>query len=738
MVDTIGMSRGADAVRALLSPKNVVIVGASDRPGSWSRRVFRSLERTGFPGQVYPVNPRNPTVWDGRTCYPDLRSLPERADHVVVLVPGHAAIETIREAGRVGARSATIFASGFGEGEDPDEKALGAELDAAIRESRLAVSGPNCLGNLAAPYNLMTITDERIERLARGPVAIFGQSGGIVTVIYRSLLNRGVQPGYALTVGNERGLNSADYIRFFAEDEDTQVIACFIEAIRDPKAFREACLVARDADKPVVVVKIGGSEASRAAALAHTGALAGSLACFDAVAEMIGVIRVNTIDEMVEVIELVTHGARPSGPRVGGLTYSGGFKGLLLEGAERNGVEFPELAPETLDRLREVLGVGTSLGNPVDGGFTAVTSREAYLKCVEIIQEDPNLDFLLVQEELPTQDRMNAKAANLIAVNEMVARAGSKPVGVVSMASYMYTDFTREFRGQFPRLPVLHEVDKALKAVRAVGNWNAGRARSHADGTVSARPLAPANGQLSAVLNKAREVRGGRRVLDEVDSKALIRAYGIDSPREHFAQSADEAISAAQEIGFPVVLKVVSPDVQHKTEVGGVFTDLHDAEGLGRAFALIKANLKAADPGARFAGVLVAEQAQRGIELVLGVQRDPEVGPVVMFGTGGVYLEVKKDVAFGAVPLSESRARAMIAKTSAGRLVGGYRGAPAADVDAVAEALIGLSRLAQDLGDSLESIDLNPVLAVPGQTGTLALDALVVLRNDSPGHATAE
>jgi acyl-CoA synthetase (NDP forming) len=725
------VSRGAEAVRALLSPKNVVIVGASDRPGSWSRRVFRSLERTGFPGQVYPVNPRNPTVWEGRTCYPDLQALPERADHVVVLVPGHAAVETIREAGRVGARSATIFSSGFGEGEDLDGKALGAELDAAISESGLAVSGPNCLGNLAAPYNLMTITDERIEKLARGPVAIFGQSGGIVTVIYRSLLNRGVQPGYALTVGNERGLNSADYIRFFAEDADTKVIACFIEAIRDPQAFREACLVARAADKPVVIVKIGGSEASRAAALAHTGALAGSLACFDAVAEVIGVIRVDTIDEMVEVIELVTHGARPSGPRVGGLTYSGGFKGLLLEGAERNGVEFPELAPRTLDRLREVLGVGTSLGNPLDGGFTAVTSREAYLKCVTIIQEDPNVDFLLVQEELPTREGTNAKAANLIAVDEMIAQPGSKPVGVVSMASYMYTDFTREFRGRFPRLPVLHEVDKALKAARAVGNWSAGRARSEDGSKVLAPPLP--SGQLSAILDKATEARDGWRVLGETDSKALIRAYGIRSPREAFARSANEAISVAQEIGFPVVLKVVSPDVQHKTDVGGVLTEINNVRGVCTGFERIRENLKAAEPTAQFAGVLVVEQAQNGIELVLGVQRDPEVGPVVMFGTGGVYLEVRRDVAFGAVPLSESRARAMIAKTSAGRLVGGYRGAPAADIDSLAQALVGLSRLAEDLGERLESVDLNPVLAVPGQTGILALDALIVLRKGATG-----
>jgi acetate---CoA ligase (ADP-forming) len=718
--------RGAEAVRALLAPKNVVIVGASDRSGSWSKRVFRSLERMGFPGQVYPLNPRNQTVWGGRTCHPDFASLPEPPDHVVVLVPGRAAVETIRDAGRAGARSATIFSSGFGEGGDPEGQALGAELQAAIAESGLAVSGPNCLGNLAARSNFMTLTDDRIRQLTRGPVAIFGQSGGIVTAIYRSLLNRGIQPGYAVTVGNEAGLNSADYIRYFAEDEDTKVIACFIEAIRDPAAFREACMAARAAAKPVVLVKIGGSDASRAAALAHTGSLAGSLECFDAVAETIGAIRVDTIDEMVEVVELLTHGQRPAGARVGAITFSGGLKGLLLEAAERNSVEFPALAPRTLDQLREVLGIGTSLGNPLDAGFTALSSREAYFTCIDIMQADPNLDLLLVQEELPTGEGMNAKAANLITVDEMVGRPDAKPVAVVSMASYMYTDFTREFRSKFPRLPVLHEVDKALKAVRAVGRWSLTRARMDEAAAIPA--IRAGKAQLSSILEKATATGDGRRILGERDAKALIAAYGIRSPREISARSGEEAARAAQDIGYPVVLKLVSPDVQHKTEVGGVVTGLGDAQAVHAAFGGIEASLQAAAPAAAFEGVLVAEQVERGIELVLGVQRDPEVGPVIMFGTGGVHLELQKDVAFGAVPLSEARARHMIDETVAGRLLRGYRGAPPSDVDAVVAALLGLSRLAADLGEDLESVDLNPVVAVPGKAGVLSLDALVVLR----------
>src|SRR5262245_34032448 len=434
-------------VRALFNPRNIAIVGASDRPGNWSQRVYRSLRKFKFPGAIYPVNPRNKSVWDGQTCYASLRDLPEQPDHVVVIVPGAAAVEAIAQAGLVQARSATVFSGGFGEGGDPKGQALAADLKRAIDSAGIAVSGPNCMGNLAAPARMMTIPDDRITTLECGPVGIVGQSGGIVMAIHRALMARGVTAGYAVTSGNEIGLNMADYIRYLADDPDIRAIACFIEAIKDPQAFRTACEHACDAGKPVIAVKIGGSEESRRAALAHTGSLAGSLQCFDAVAETIGVVPVDTLDEIVETVEYFTHAKPPKGPRLGALTFSGGMKGLLLEAAERNGLSFPPLLAETNAKVAEVLGVGTSLGNPLDAGFAALSSAEAYFRGVEVMLEDPNIDVLLVQEELPPAPRINNKADNLIKVDEMVTRAG-KPIAVVSMTSYMYSDYTREFRAR--------------------------------------------------------------------------------------------------------------------------------------------------------------------------------------------------------------------------------------------------------------------------------------------------
>jgi acetate---CoA ligase (ADP-forming) len=542
------------------------------------------------------------------------------------------------------------------------------------------------------------------------------------------LASRAIATSYALTSGNEIGLCTADYIRYLVDDPDIKVIGCFIEAIRQPDEFRSACEYARDAGKPIVAVKIGGSEESRQAALAHTGSLAGSLACFDAVTEALGVVRVNTLDEMVETIDYFAHAAPPLGPRLGALTFSGGLKGLMLESATRNGLAFPPLQPETTARLGEVLGVGTSLGNPLDGGFTALSSRESYFRIIDILLSDPNIDALLVQEELPAASGTNAKTENLRQVDALAAK-GSKPIAVVSMISYMFTDHTRGFRAELKNLPVLQEVDKALKAVAAAGRYGALRALRALRKDAPVRDASPAEQDaIASALQRRKPTGDGRSLLDEADSKELLRAYGIRTPRESVAAGLDEALRAADAIGYPVVLKLVAADVQHKSDIGGVVVGIKDENELRAAHARVAENFAKARPGARLDRVLVAQHVCGGIELVLGVQRDPEIGPVVMFGTGGVLLELSRDVSFGAVPLARRQAKAMLERTSAGRLLQGYRGAPPADEASVLSGLIGLGRLAHDLGDRIESIDINPLVALPAGQGALALDALVVFR----------
>ena len=681
-----------------------------------------------YGGAIYPVNPRYSTLWGGEHCYPALAALPEPPDHVVVLVPGEAAVEAILAAGDAGARSATVFTSGFGEGGGAASRLLGARLGEAIGRTGLAVSGPNCFGNLSAPHRMLTIPDDRITVLERGPVALFGQSGGIVMALHRTLASRGVAAGYAITSGNELGLTAADYIRFFTGDADTRVIACFIEAMRDPEDFLDACAAARAAGKPVVALKIGVSDASRAAALAHTGALAGSLECFDAVAGAAGVVRMDTLDDMIEAIEFAAHAGVPAGPRVGAITFSGGLKALLAEAAARNHVTFPELAESTLAQLREILGIGTSIGNPLDAGFTALSSREAYFRCIEAMQSDPGVDVLLLQEELPRAAGMNRKVENLREVNRLAAEGAYKPMAVVSMLSYMLTDTSRSFRRELPHLPFLQEPNKALRAVAALGRYGAGLR------TANPPPRAPhaaSRAKVAAITARARPAPGGFAVLGEADAKALLRLFDIATPEESLVHSAEEAQAAAERIGGPLVLKLVSHEILHKSDVGGVVLDLQDGAAVRDAFTRLAESLPKRVSGARLEQALVARQVSNTIEVLLGVQKDPEVGPVVVFGGGGTLLELYRDVAFGPVPLSAAQAEAMIERTRIGQVLAGYRGAPRRDRTAVVAALVALARLAEELGDALESIDVNPFAVMADGRGGMALDALVVLR---PGN----
>ncbi len=509
-----------------------------------------------------------------------------------------------------------------------------------------------------------------------------------------------------------------------AADDKLKVVCCFIEAIKDAGDFLAALGAAQRAQKPVVCLKIGGSEASRAAALAHTGSLAGSLTSFDAVTRPLGLIRVDTIDEMVEVAEYLAHAKAPAGARVGAMTFSGGLKGLFLEGAERHNVAFPKLEDSTIALLKELLGVGTSLGNPLDAGFAALSSSEVYFKCVDVMLADPNIDVFCVQEELPVKEGQNVKAGNLRVVDKMVVEGKRKPVAVVSMASYMYTDFTREFREGLPNLAVLHGVDKALNCLAHVGRYGA-LTRQAAQAPAPARALSEAESQCLATATPASD---GRAVLNEAQSKILLALNGVASPKEAAAADAEAAVNAARVIGYPVVVKLLSDDVQHKSEVGGVMLGIGDDAGVRGAFAAIKANLAKAKPDARFGGIIVAQEIKGGRELVLGVHRDPEVGLVTMFGAGGVLLELVKDVQFGPAPLTSGQARAMIDATMAGKLLDGYRGGAALDKDAVAQALVSLSQLAERLGDRLESVDVNPFVALPAGRGAVALDGLVVLR----------
>jgi acetate---CoA ligase (ADP-forming) len=707
-------SARAAQVRALLNPRNIVILGATDKPGNWPQRVWRNLGRYGFKGPVYPMNPSRETVWETR-CYRNFAELPEPPDHVIVLIPARFVPDALRDAAQAGARTATVMTSGFGEGTGGDAEKLTTELQRAIDETGLAISGPNCLGNFNATHSMVTMPDDRAHRLDPGPVAIVGQSGGLLMAVKRTLEERGVLTGALVTSGNEMDLTTADYIRYFAEDPGTKIIVSYLEAVHDPENFLSACRAARAAGKPVLVVKLGASNAGRAAAMAHTGALAGSMEAFDAVAGEAGAIRLHNLDDLVEAVEFLVHVPRPRGAKLGAITFSGGMRGLILDLATAHGLEFGALSDATRAKLAEGVDVGTIVGNPLDAGFTAVTGGEAYLRSVQAMLDDPNIDILLLQEELPRAPASKIKDTYLRGVNKL-AGASDKPVAYVTMISHGLTDYSRELRDELSKVAFMQEMDKSLRALKAITS-NLMMPR----GEVS-RPASPKDAR--ALLDELIGKTSGP-AMNEVDSKRLLAAYGIVCSREDIATNADQAARIAELIGFPVVAKAVSAALPHKSDAGGVILNLTSADAVRKAFGDIDQAMARHPARPKLDGVLIAEQITGGLELVLGASRDPEMGPVILFGSGGVDIELIKDVALAGTPLDAARANALIAKTRAGVLIGGYRGRPALDREALADALIGLSNLMLDAGDRIASIDVNPFLL--RKEGGIALDALVVL-----------
>jgi acetate---CoA ligase (ADP-forming) len=719
----IDFSASRRKVAALTAPRNVVIVGASDRPASWAMRVWRSLNRWGFAGPVYPINPGRREIWGG-PCYPDFASLPEPPDHLAVLVPAERVVESLRAGAAAGARSATVFSAGFGEANDPAGMERRRDLAAAIAATGLAVSGPNCMGNICGASQLVTLTDTRVAEIGPAPIAMVGQSGGVMLFVHGVLDERGLGVGYLITSGNEIGLTIADYIAFFAAEPTVRIIFCYIEGVADVARFKAACRLAQQAGKPVIAYKLGRSEAGIEAAMAHTGSLAGSAEAFDAVASELGVIRVESLDDAVELIELMLHTPAPAGRRLGAITLSGAFRGLLLDTAERHGLAFPPLAAETEARLKQLLSVGSLVSNPLDGGFGVLSSEETYLACVETLDRDPGLDVILLQEELPRAPGADRTEAYLRAVETYVATRAQKPIAFVSVLSHGHTAYSRALRAELPHLSFLNESSKALRAIdNTIGRIErqAATPAPVAASSVDPRALAPF---------RALAPSHGTRALSEAQSKALLRLYGVASPPERLATSPDEAARAAAEIGYPVVLKIVSEAAPHKSEVGGVILDLRNEAELRDGYARLHANLRAHGIAA-IDGILVARQIGGGVELALGLHRDPEMGLVAMAGGGGVLLELMKDVAFAAPPIDRAKAIGLLGRTRAARLLEGFRGAPRADLDAAAAALEALGRLAADLGDAVASVDVNPFVALPQGQGGLALDALVVLR--SPG-----
>jgi acetyltransferase len=719
-----GASQIVKSIHAMLHPRNIALVGATDKPGNYAERIWNNLIKYRYQGRLFPINARRETIW-GVPCYKDFASLPEKPDHVLVLVPARFAVQVIRDAAAAGARSATIVTSGFSELQDEDSQRLAVELQQAVRETGMAVTGPNCLGNLSAGENLFTNIDDRIVTMEQGRVAIAGQSGAIVMAIRQALEDRGVGVGYMVTTGNEAGLETPDLMAYFAADPSIRVIVVYLEGVRNTKAFRDACKAARAAGKPVIALKLGASEGGRAAAMAHTGALAGSIETFDAISTREGVIRVRGLDELIETTECFVHAAVPKGDRLAAVTLSGGKRGLLLDAFYSAELNFAPLKKHATDKLAKMLGPGSIVGNPLDAGFAAVVDPSVYMQSIKIMIDDPDTDIVIIDAELPKATH-ELRERNLRIVNEM-AGEGGKPVIYISAMSIGFTEFTKELRKSLPNITVMQGMDRAVTAIKSLIDY--AKLRKEVPDIASSSKAAARK-----VLEKALKEATGA-ALDEVASKALLKAYGIPVSQEAIAQTAAEAVRIAKRIGFPVVAKVVSAQILHKSDIGGVVLNLNSAAEVKKAFNDITARVRKLKNKPKLDGILIAQQVKADLELVVGASLDAEMGPVVLFGTGGVDIELMKDVALAGAPLDADEAKTLIARTKAGVKIKGYRGKPALHEASAVRALVGLSNLIADAGNRIASIDVNPFLINP-RTG-VAVDALIVLNNEAAQKSAA-
>jgi acetyltransferase len=705
-----------DAIGHLFHPTNVVLVGASDRPGHWSQRVYDNLKRFGFAGKIFPVNPNRGEIW-GTPCFSKIDALPEAPDHLAIFTPAETTIKILEQGGAAGARSATVYAAGFGEGGDADGRQRGMALRAAIDRTGITVIGPTCMGLACGEANFSTIPDESLQQPMPSPVAIAVQSGAMATVINRAINDLGLKTSYLASCGSQLGAKISDFIDYFAAVPELRVILCYIEGVPDAEHFLEAARRARLNGKAIVAVKVGASETSRAAALAHTGSLAGSAEAFDAVAGSAGVIRFNSFEDAIEAVEFLARQPLPRGQRMAVMSNSGALRSLITEAAERTGATLATLSDTTAASLGTILEQ-KKMSNPLDTIRTV--SEKQYAGCLNTLVDAPEVDIVLTAEDLPIDNSVDRRLGNLLSIEGIANRAESmgKTVAVFTPLLASPTDYGRSVRERIPHVPMLRGTERALRIVNMLA-------------CAAARPLhhgpfiaPPADIELVRQWRQRAATLAQPTALNEVESKALLKAFGIPLPPERLVTSADQAVAAAQEIGFPVVLKAVSAALPHKSDAGLVRLNLTNADAVRQAAATMIAN--ADSLRVALDGMLVAKQVDGGTEVVLGVQRDVEMGPVVMFGLGGVLVELFKDVSFAPPTLDRDQAREMINATRAGRLLAGFRGRKPGDVDALCNALVNLGRLARDLGDAIETIDLNPLLV--RAHGVVALDALVVLR----------
>lgn len=694
---------------ALFQPSAVAVIGASSDARTISGQPLAYLKKHGYAGALYPVNPRHERIGE-LTCYPDVASLPAVPDVAVIAVGAKLVAGMLRQCGEKGIPYVIILSAGFAEA---GEVKAQEEIQAIAARYGMGITGPNCQGmmNVAdtihigfgAPYGM---------RHRAGAISVTSQSGAWGNSILILACEEGLGFRRYVSTGNEACITSLDLIDSYIDDPGTRLITGYVEGFKDAHRTVEIGRKALAAGKPILMWKVGTSEAGAAAAASHTANLGGTPALYKAAFHQGGIIEVSDVGDLADCARALLAGRLPRGNRLGILTASGGAGILMADSAAKAGMEIAKLAPETIAGLRKILPAHAGFNNPIDVTGGAGNDLDTYREALLLVARDPNVDML----GIPLAAVSGPNAQGLVTQVAAVARAVDIPI----LVAWQGDDTQNQEGYQLLESVGVPRYKTPVRCARGFDAlWQFVNARRRLELGLTDKPLELHSAQARALL------AGRRTDLAEYEAKHVLADYGIPVTQEKLATSPAEARSFAAEIGFPVALKVQSPDIPHKTEAGGVRIGLADAAAVAQAYDDILASSRAHVPGAKIDGVLVQSMVSGGVETILGVTNDPLFGPAVMFGLGGIFAEVMKDVTFRLAPVSRSDAMEMIREIRAFPVLDGARGKPKADVEALANAILRLSALAVDLKDSMAEIDINPLFVLPAGKGVVAGDALI-------------
>ena len=695
---------------SLFKPAAIAVIGASKDPKKVGFAVLNNLVQFGYNGALYPINPSAGDIL-GLKVYPKVSDIEQKIDLAVIAVPARFVPASLAECAAAGISAAVILSAGFKEAGAEGLK-LENELKDIGRKSGVRVLGPNCLGIINTSNNMNASFAGGM--LPKGKISFFSQSGALGIAILDWALGNEVGFSKFISLGNKADLNEIDFIEYFMDDPETDVILGYIEDVVDGKRFMDVAGKATKT-KPIILVKSGGTSAGARAASSHTGALAGSEVAFNAAFKQTGIIKAEGIQDLFDTALAFSGGKLPKGDRLLIVTNAGGPGIIAADTSERLGLRLPQMTRESIDAIAALLPHSASLYNPVD--IIGDATSERYAAVLTRAIHDPNVDGIVV---ILTPQAMTdvENTADIIADT---SKQTERPVIASFMGEMRVRDSIRKLKTA--DIPSFSFPETAVRAFKRMFEYNTWKQR---DGDMLQQPRSADRAALQDMIEKL--LREGRYELGEDSATAILGHYGFEFPERALARSAMEAAVVAERIGFPVVMKISSPDILHKTDVGGVKLNINSAIAAEDAFTEITTNAKRLMPDAYINGVVISEMIKGGKEVILGVTYDRTFGHMIMFGLGGIYVEVLKDVSFRIAPVSRSEAAGMIDEIRTSALLRGARGERPVDIDAIIDGILSISAIVADF-PVIRELDVNPLMVL--NRGAFAIDARIVLARDS-------